>query len=208
MSILDEAISRHPVMPVLVIPDIKYAKPLAEALFVGGLTVFEVTLRTSCAPDAIARMKRAYPQAIVGAGTVINATDARVAKEAGADFVVSPGSSKALWQTCEILNMPLLPGFQSVSEAMFLMSLGANIGKFFPAESAGGIGFVKSIQGPLPEWRICPTGGVSEKNSRDYLALPNVPCVGGSWIAPISDIKLGLFSVILERAKIVSKFLD
>ncbi len=148
--VLHEALSRSPVMPVLVIPEISMAAPLAEALASGGLTVFEITLRTDCALDAMLAMKDAVPDALIGAGTVTSRDRMREAKDSGADFVVSPGTTQALWNASVEYQLPILPGFSSASEAMALMELGSQCGKFFPAEASGGVNYLKSLAGPLP----------------------------------------------------------
>lgn len=170
-----------PVIPVLVVEDASKAKPLAEALIRGGLSVLEVTLRTDAALDCIHEMSK-VPGAVVGAGTLLDPQDAAAAKAAGAVFGVSPGSTDELLDTCEDLDLPMLPGASTLSEIMHLKSRGYNMLKFFPAEAAGGIPMLKSIAGPIPQVSFCPTGGITHQSASNYLALPNVVCVGGSWI--------------------------
>ena len=199
--LLKEALERSPVIPVLVIPEISMAAPLAEALASGGLTVFEITLRTECALDAMIAMKKAIPHALIGAGTVTNTRRMSDAKEYGADFVVSPGSTCELWAASEVNQIPVLPGFSTASEAMRLMELGSPCGKFFPAEASGGVEYLKSLSGPLPQFSICPTGGIKADTASNYLACPNVVCVGGSWIAPADLLAAGDYSEIEERAR-------
>jgi 2-dehydro-3-deoxyphosphogluconate aldolase/(4S)-4-hydroxy-2-oxoglutarate aldolase len=199
--VLNEALSRSPVMPVLVIPEISMAAPLAEALASGGLTVFEITLRTDCALDAMVAMKDAVPDALIGAGTVTNADRVSEAKDYGADFVVSPGTIKALWDASIKHELPILPGFSSASEAMALMELGSQCGKFFPAEASGGVNYLKSLAGPLPDFLVCPTGGIKAEIAGNYLACPNVMCVGGSWIAPGDLLAQGDYAEIEARAR-------
>ena len=199
--VLHEALSRSPVMPVLVIPEISMAAPLAEALASGGLTVFEITLRTDCALDAMVAMKDAVPDALIGAGTVTDADRMREAKDYGADFVVSPGTTKALWDASIKHQLPILPGFSSASEAMTLMELGSHCGKFFPAEASGGVNYLKSLAGPLPNFLVCPTGGIKAVTAGNYLACPNVVCVGGSWIAPSDLLAQGDYLEIEARAR-------
>ncbi len=185
MSVMQDiaaVMTRGPVIPVIVIDDLADAVPLATALCKGGLSVLEVTLRTDCGLDAIREIKAALPDAVVGAGTVITAEDVRKAKGAGAEFLVSPGCTPSLLAAAKAENMPLLPGVNSPSEAMVLLEQGLECLKFFPAQAAGGVPMLKSIAGPLPQLKFCPTGGVSMANARDYLALPNVLCVGGSWM--------------------------
>ena len=199
--VLHEALSRSPVMPVLVIPEISMAAPLAEALASGGLTVFEITLRTNCALDAMVAMKAAVPDALIGAGTVTSRDRMREAKDSGADFVVSPGTTQALWNASLEYQLPILPGFSSASEAMALMELGSQCGKFFPAEASGGVNYLKSLAGPLPDFLVCPTGGIKAETAGNYLACPNVMCVGGSWIAPGDLLAQGNYAEIESRAR-------
>ncbi|MEK9670237.1 MAG: bifunctional 4-hydroxy-2-oxoglutarate aldolase/2-dehydro-3-deoxy-phosphogluconate aldolase, partial [Gammaproteobacteria bacterium] len=199
--VLHEALSRSPVMPVLVIPEISMAAPLAEALASGGLTVFEITLRTDCALDAMVAMKDAVPDALIGAGTVTSRDRMREARDSGADFVVSPGTTQALWNASVEYQLPILPGFSSASEAMALMGLGSQCGKFFPAEASGGVNYLKSLAGPLPDFLVCPTGGIKADTADDYLACPNVVCVGGSWIAPTDLLAQGDYAEIEARAR-------
>ena len=199
--VLHEALSRSPVMPVLVIPEISMAAPLAEALASGGLTVFEITLRTDCALDAMLAMKDAVPDALIGAGTVTSRDRMREARDSGADFVVSPGTTQALWNASVEYQLPILPGFSSASEAMALMELGSQCGKFFPAEASGGVNYLKSLAGPLPDFLVCPTGGIRAETAGNYLACPNVMCVGGSWIAPGDLLAQGDYMEIEARAR-------
>ena len=159
--VLQEALSRSPVMPVLVIPEISMAAPLAEALASGGLTVFEITLRTECALDAMVVMRDAVPEALIGAGTVTNVDRMRQANDCGADFVVSPGTTQMLWNASIEYQLPMLPGFSSASEAMVLKELGSHCGKFFPAETSGGVNYLKSLAGPLPDF-----SGVSNRRNQ------------------------------------------
>ncbi|RKT34276.1 2-dehydro-3-deoxyphosphogluconate aldolase/(4S)-4-hydroxy-2-oxoglutarate aldolase [Roseovarius halotolerans] len=172
-----------PVIPVLVIEDATQAAPLAQALVAGGLPVLEVTLRTPAALEAIAAVSK-VKGAIVGAGTVLTPEDALAARAAGAQFAVSPGSTPRLLEACEALDLPLLPGAVTATEAMLLLERGYDMLKFFPAEASGGIAILKALAGPLPNVSFCPTGGVSLANAGDYLRLPNTVCVGGSWVAP------------------------
>lgn len=189
-----------PVIPVLVIENPAQARPLAEALVAGGLPVLEVTLRTPCALEAIAEMA-AVPGARVGAGTVLSAADARRAREAGATFAVSPGATGALLAACTAEALPLLPGAATASEVMALLESGYSTLKFFPAGPAGGPALLKALHGPLPQARFCPTGGVSATNAGDYLALANVACVGGSWVAPASLMAQGDWAGIEALAR-------
>ena len=170
-----------PVIPVIVVRDLAHARPLAEALVAGGLPVLEVTLRTPVAIDAIRAMAE-VEGGVVGAGTLITPADVRAAKEAGALFGVSPGVTPALVDACEAEELPLLAGTATVSEAMAMLARGYEVAKFFPAEANGGAAALKSFAGPLPQVGFCPTGGVTPQNAPDYLGLPNVLCVGGSWV--------------------------
>ncbi|MCC0078539.1 MAG: bifunctional 4-hydroxy-2-oxoglutarate aldolase/2-dehydro-3-deoxy-phosphogluconate aldolase [Rhodobacter sp.] len=177
-----------PVIPVLVIDDPAHAEPLARALVAGGLPVLEVTLRTPCALDAISAMAR-VPGARVGAGTVLSAHDAERARAAGATFAVSPGATPALIGACTALDLPLLPGAATATEVMTLLEQGYRMMKLFPAGPAGGAALLKALNGPLPMARFCPTGGIDAGNAGAYLALPNVVCVGGSWVAPAAALR-------------------
>ncbi|MDQ7080561.1 MAG: bifunctional 4-hydroxy-2-oxoglutarate aldolase/2-dehydro-3-deoxy-phosphogluconate aldolase [Paracoccaceae bacterium] len=189
-----------PVIPVLVIEDAATARPLAEALVAGGLPVLEVTLRTPAALAAIAAM-RAVKGAIVGAGTLVSQNDVRKAHEAGASFGVSPGATDDLLQAATAMGMPLLPGAATASEAMSLLARGYDMLKFFPAEGAGGTAALKSLAGPLPQISFCPTGGITPDNAAAYLALPNVACVGGSWVAPRDPVRRGDWDAIRSLAR-------
>ena len=171
-----------PVIPVIVIEDIEDAVPLAQALVNGGLKVLEVTLRTEFGLEAISRIKKKVSGAIVGAGTVITPEDLEKSIAAGSEFLVSPGCTDSLINAALKGSVPLLPGVATPSEAMTLLSKGISHMKFFPAQAAGGIPMLKSIAGPLPQIKFCPTGGINEANAADFLALPNVLCVGGTWM--------------------------
>ena len=189
-----------PVIPVLVIHDIAHARPLAEALVAGGLPVLEVTLRTEAALGAITAMAE-VPGAVVGAGTVLGAAQMQAAKAAGARFAVSPGATPALIDAARAEGVPLLPGAQTCSEVMTLLELGYNVQKFFPAEAIGGAEALKSIGGPLPQVTFCPTGGITLGRAPDYLRLPNVACVGGSWVAPASALAKGDWDAVTALAR-------
>jgi len=181
---VEQVMTAAPVVPVMVIEKLEHAVPLAQALTKGGLKALEITLRTPVALDAIRAIKEAMPEAMVGAGTIVSERDLDAALEAGASFLVSPGTTPALADAAANCGVPMLPGVASPSEAMVLLEKGFTHLKFFPAEAAGGVPMLKSIGGPLPQLTFCPTGGISVNNARDYLALPNVACVGGSWMAP------------------------
>ncbi len=196
-----------PIVPVLVVEDAEQARPLAEALVAGGLPALEVTLRTPAALDAIRAMAD-IPGGVVGAGTLVTPEDVRAAKEAGAQFGVSPGATDALIAACEAEGLPLLPGAATASEAMRLLEQGYDMLKFFPAEASGGAPALKAIGAPLPQITFCPTGGVSPSNARDYLSLSNVVCAGGSWVAPKEMVVNGDWAGIQALAREASKLMD
>jgi 2-dehydro-3-deoxyphosphogluconate aldolase / (4S)-4-hydroxy-2-oxoglutarate aldolase len=181
---VEQVMTAAPVVPVMVIDDLKHAVPLARALTQGGLKALEITLRTPVALDAIKAIKEAMPEAMVGAGTIVCPQDLEAALEAGASFLVSPGATPLLADVAATCGVPMLPGVATPSEAMQLLEKGFTHLKFFPAEAAGGVAMLKSIGGPLPQITFCPTGGINLSNAREYLALTNVACIGGSWMAP------------------------
>jgi 2-dehydro-3-deoxyphosphogluconate aldolase/(4S)-4-hydroxy-2-oxoglutarate aldolase len=189
-----------PVIPVIVVEDAETAAPLARALVAGGLPVLEVTLRTPAALDAIRRMAD-VPGGVVGAGTLLTPADVRAAKAAGATFGVSPGVTDMLVAACEAEDLPLLGGVATVTEAMRLLERGYDAAKFFPAEPNGGVPALKAFAGPLPQMAFCPTGGVSPGNAAAYLALPNVLCVGGSWVADPKLVRAGRWDEIEALAR-------
>ncbi|MEU0894880.1 bifunctional 4-hydroxy-2-oxoglutarate aldolase/2-dehydro-3-deoxy-phosphogluconate aldolase [Streptomyces massasporeus] len=179
-SVLDLA----PVVPVVVIEDAGDAVPLARALVAGGLPAIEVTLRTPAALEAIREIAREVPGAVVGAGTVIRPGQVAEAVAAGSRFLVSPGWTDGLLDAMRASGVPFLPGVSTASEVVALLERGVREMKFFPAQAAGGTAYLKSLSGPLPQARFCPTGGIGPASAPDYLALPNVGCVGGSWMLP------------------------
>ena len=193
-----------PVMPVIVIDSADQAEPLADALLAGGIRTAEITLRTPAAIKAIEKMARNCPDITVGAGTVRTARDVQIAADAGSRFVVSPGTTSSILEGCQSAGLPLLPGAASVSEMMALAEQGYSVQKFFPANAAGGISFIKSLSSPLPDLTFCPTGGITEITAPDWLALPNIVCVGGSWIAPQALIESGDFAEITNRARVAA----
>ena len=198
---LRQIMTRARVLPVLKIADADHAVPLARALAAGGLSVLEVTLRTEAALDAIERIARAVPEVTIGAGTLTRPEDfARVAA-AGGSFAVSPGFSPRLADAARDAGLPFLPGVMTPSEAMAARDHGCDSLKLFPAVPAGGLALLKAIRGPLPELAFCPTGGLGPNNFREYLELPNVLCVGGSWVAPSSAVADGDWSRITELAR-------
>jgi 2-dehydro-3-deoxyphosphogluconate aldolase/(4S)-4-hydroxy-2-oxoglutarate aldolase len=201
---INDVMNTSPVMPVMVINQIEQAVPLARALVEGGLKVLEITLRTPVALECIRRIKAEVPGAIVGAGTIINTQTLDQAIAAGAEFIVSPGVTPSLLDAALSSGIPTLPGVITPSEVMRLLEKGITAMKFFPAEAAGGIPMLKSIGGPLPQVTFCPTGGVNPKNAPDYLALSNVACVGGSWMAPAELVDAGDWAEITRRAAVAA----
>ena len=173
-----------PVIPVIVLHDVTHAVPLARALVSGGIRMLEVTLRTPQALACMEAIARDVPEAVIGAGTVRSAADAQACAMAGARFAVSPGYTHAVGKACHDLGLPLLPGVATGSEIMAAQEDGYTELKFFPAMQAGGIAMLKAWQGPFGDVKFCPTGGVTPQNAKEFLALPNVQCVGGSWLVP------------------------
>ncbi|HPQ97030.1 MAG: bifunctional 4-hydroxy-2-oxoglutarate aldolase/2-dehydro-3-deoxy-phosphogluconate aldolase [Thiothrix sp.] len=199
MSKILQVCQQAPVIPVLVLEQRGQARPLAEALVRGGLPVLEVTLRTPVALDAI-RAMREVEGSVVGAGTVLTEQDVRAVKAAGADFIVSPGATERLLKAAQDAGLPLLPGAATGSEVMYLLEQGLDVLKLFPAEAVGGMALLRSLHGPLPQVSFCPTGGIGAGNAAAYLALPNVVCVGGSWVAPRAMLEAGDWAGIEQLA--------
>jgi 2-dehydro-3-deoxyphosphogluconate aldolase/(4S)-4-hydroxy-2-oxoglutarate aldolase len=179
-----ELFAMGPIVPVLVIDKVEDALPIAEALLTAGIKVLEVTLRTPAALDVISIIAKELPEAIVGSGTVANRHHLQQSIDAGAKFAISPGLTPDLLQAGNESSIALIPGISSVSDLMGAYDLGYDHLKFFPAEASGGVNAIKSIGGPFPDITFCPTGGINLKNVRDYLALSNVACCGGSWLVP------------------------
>ena len=199
MNTLD-LVTHGPVIPVIVIDRLEDAVPLAQALVAGGVKVLEVTLRTPVALDAIRAMAQ-VPGAIVGAGTIRSAADARAAKAAGAVFGVSPGYTAEVGAACREVSLPLLPGVATASEVMAAQADGIHFLKFFPATAAGGIPLLKALAGPFPDVVFCPTGGISLQTAPDFLGLPNVKVCGGSWLTPADAVKSGDWARITRLAQ-------
>jgi 2-dehydro-3-deoxyphosphogluconate aldolase/(4S)-4-hydroxy-2-oxoglutarate aldolase len=197
---LTAVLRRAPVVPVLIVDRAADAEPLGRALVAGGLPALEVTLRTPAALDAI-RAMAGIEGGVVGAGTILDVEQAKAAVSAGAKFLVSPGCTPALLAAVKELGVPLLPGVATVSEAMMAREQGFTVLKFFPAGPAGGPTYLRALASPLADVLFCPTGGVGLDNARDYLKLPNVICVGGSWVAPADAIKAGDFARIEQLAR-------
>ena len=190
-----------PMIPVIVIEDVAHAVPLARALVAGGIKVLEVTLRTPVALEAIREIIANVPGAIVGAGTLRTPADVDACLAAGCAFGVSPGAPTALMQAVAANKFPFLPGCASPTEAMTLAEQGHEVLKFFPASAAGGVPMLKALSGPLADVKFCPTGGISLNNAKEYLALPNVVTVGGSWVAPVDHMVAGKWDAIEELAR-------
>lgn len=197
----EEVLSLGPVVPVIVIEDIKDAVPLAKALVAGGVKVLEVTLRTACGLDAIKKIIAEVPEAVVGAGTVTSVAQLKEVTAAGVEFIITPGCTPEILKAAVAGTVPVIPGVATITELMTAKEAGLTAFKFFPAEINGGIGALKAFAGPIPDAKFCPTGGINLKNYRDYLALNNVLCVGGSWFVPTDVIAKGDFAAITELAK-------
>jgi 2-dehydro-3-deoxyphosphogluconate aldolase / (4S)-4-hydroxy-2-oxoglutarate aldolase len=190
-----------PVIPVIVLADVAHAVPMARALLAGGIRMLEITLRTAQALAGMEAIARDVPEAVVGAGTVRSAADAQAAALAGARFAVSPGYTHAVGQACRDLGLPLLPGVATGSEIMQCQQDGLSELKFFPAMQAGGVAMLKAWSGPFSDVRFCPTGGVTAGNAPELLALPNVVCVGGSWLVPPDALAAGDWARITRLAQ-------
>ena len=189
-----------PVIPVIVLTDVAHAVLVARALLAGGIRMLEVTLRTPQALACIEAIARDVPEAVVGAGTVRSAQDAQASAAAGASFIVSPGYTQALAQACRDVRLPLLPGVATGSEIMMAQADGLSELKFFPAMQSGGPAMLKAWNGPFGDVRFCPTGGVTAANAMDFLSLPNVVCVGGSWLTPADALARGNWAQITALA--------
>lgn len=198
--------ARAPVIPVLTIENRGRAVPLARALVKGGLSVLEITLRTDAALGALEAIVAEVPEAVVGAGTVLNAAQMEQVQRAGARFAVSPGCTPALASAARSVGLPFLPGVQTVSEAMALAEQGFRLLKFFPADNAGGIAWLKAVAAPLAGLGFCPTGGVTAEGAPAYLALANVVCVGGSWVTPRAAVASGDWATV-ERLAVAASAL-
>lgn len=183
-----DVVADAPVIPVIVVEDVRLAVPMAQALVAGGIRMLEITLRTPQALAAIEAIAQAVPEAVVGAGTARRPEDVRDAANAGARFVVSPGYTSAVGQACRAAGLALLPGVATGSEIMAAQADGWKVLKFFPATAAGGAPLLKAWHGPFHDVQFCPTGGINTGNAAEFLALPNVACVGGSWLTPAQAI--------------------
>jgi len=198
---LVELFALAPVIPVITIEDAAQAAPLARALVAGGLPVIEITLRTDAAVEAARAIIAEVPDAVVGIGTVLTPADLQRAAKLGAAFAISPGMSSELLDAAAAGDLPFAPGIQTPSDVIACVTRGYDLVKFFPAVPAGGLAALNALSGPFPTVRYCPTGGIGEANVAQWLAHPKVVAVGGSWIAPASDIKAGAWSAIEQRAR-------
>ncbi|PXY93561.1 bifunctional 4-hydroxy-2-oxoglutarate aldolase/2-dehydro-3-deoxy-phosphogluconate aldolase [Gilliamella apis] len=197
----EEILTLGPVVPVIVIERLEDAVPLAKALIAGGVKVLEVTLRTECALDAIKKIIKEVPEAVVGAGTVTTVEQLKQATEAGVEFIITPGITDSILKAAVEGTVPVIPGIATISELLTAQEYGLTALKFFPAEVNGGVAALKAFAGPCGYMKFCPTGGVNPKNYRDYLALDNVLCVGGTWFIPTDAIAKGDFAKITKMAK-------
>jgi len=196
-----DVVELSPVVPVVVIEDAGTAVPLAQALLRGGVGVIEITLRTPAGLESIERVAREVPGMLVGAGTVVSPGQVQAVAEAGAAFLVTPGAPDALLEAALEPGLPLLAGASTITEMMRLAERGLEVMKFFPAEASGGRDYLAAVAGPLPQLRFCPTGGITAANAGDYLALPSVACVGGSWLTPSSAVREERWDVVEELAR-------
>ncbi|QMT33609.1 bifunctional 4-hydroxy-2-oxoglutarate aldolase/2-dehydro-3-deoxy-phosphogluconate aldolase [Conchiformibius steedae DSM 2580] len=196
-----EVLSLSPVMPVLAVEDADVAADLAQALYNGGIRTLEITLRTPCALAAISRIRQVLPDAVVGAGTVLDETQLRAAVDAGAQFVISPGIYPAFAEAAARAAVPVIPGVATAGELMLALAHGLDTCKLFPAEVVGGRALLQAWHGPFPQAMFCPTGGISAATAPDYLRLPNVLCVGGSWLAPKAAVAARDWETISRLAR-------
>ena len=197
---VDALLGLSPVVPVVVLRDVEHAVPVARALARGGVPVVELTLRTPVALEALRLIAQEVPEVVVGAGTVTTPAQAEAAAEAGARFLVTPGTTPTLLEAALATGLALLPGAATVSEALALRERGLSALKLFPAEASGGRAFLSAVAGPLPDVRWCPTGGISVASAPEYLALPTVACVGGSWLTPAASLAEGDWAVVEHLA--------
>jgi 2-dehydro-3-deoxyphosphogluconate aldolase/(4S)-4-hydroxy-2-oxoglutarate aldolase len=198
---VQKMLAGNPVIPVITLDQVEDAVPLANALVAGGLKVLEVTLRTEAAVEGIRQIIKHVPEAIVGTGTVCSEEQIKLSEDLGCQFMISPGATDKLLSTGSQSSVPFLPGISTVSELMRGMEYGLENFKFFPAEAAGGAPVMKAMAGPFPNIKFCPTGGIGLDNALDYLTLPNVMCVGGSWIAKPQDIREKRWDAIEQLAR-------
>lgn len=195
------------ILPVVTVNSVDQAKRLADALLAGGLTSIELTLRTPVALDALAALKRSMPDIVIGAGTVLSGEQMRQSIDAGADFLVTPGTPAALADALADSTVPVIPGGSTPSEFLALLDRGYRACKLFPANAVGGLAMIKGLAGPLGELMLCPTGGITEANAADFLAQPNVLCVGGSWMVPQAWIAEGDFGKVTTASRDAAKII-
>lgn len=195
-----DLLSISPVVPVVVIDDVADAVPLARALARGGVRIMEITLRTGAGLGAIERVAAEVPETMVGAGTVTTPDEAEAALKAGSRFLVTPGATDRLLTAVLDTGLPILAGASTLTEILRLREHGQQAVKFFPAEAAGGTAYLSAVAGPVPDVRFCPTGGITPRNAGEYLALPNVGCVGGSWLTPRAQVRAGEWAAIERLA--------
>jgi len=205
MTPIRDILAASPVMPVIVLDRVDDAVPLAKALVSGGIRVLEVTMRTAVALDCVRAIRAAVPDAIVGVGTITSIADMDAAREAGAAFGVSPGTTSALLAHAAKMAFPFLPGTMTPSDVMRALDADFSAMKLFPAKQAGGVEMLKALAGPFPHVMFCPTGGVDVESAPIYLALPNVACVGGSWLAPAALVANKDWNEITHRAQAASR---
>ncbi|MDF7667100.1 bifunctional 4-hydroxy-2-oxoglutarate aldolase/2-dehydro-3-deoxy-phosphogluconate aldolase [Orbaceae bacterium ESL0727] len=197
----EEILTMGPVVPVIVIERLDDAVPLAKALVAGGVKVLEVTLRTECSLDAIKKIIKEVPEAIVGAGTVTTVEQLKQVTDAGVEFIITPGITESILKAAVAGSVPVIPGIATISELLTAQQYGLTALKFFPAEINGGVAALKAFSGPCGYMKFCPTGGINQKNYHDYLALKNVLCVGGTWFIPTDAIANGDFAKITQLAQ-------
>ncbi len=197
---IDAMLAHVPVMPVMTVSDPEEAVGLGKALAAGGITVLEITMRTAAALDCVRALREALPECVVGAGTVLSERQLSEALEAGAQFIVTPGTTPKMAAALFAAPVPAFPGCATVSEMLMLQAAGFDRLKFFPAEAAGGVAYLKSVAAPVPQVKFCPTGGIDALKAISYLALPNVICVGGSWLAPAAAVKARDWQAITDIA--------
>jgi 2-dehydro-3-deoxyphosphogluconate aldolase / (4S)-4-hydroxy-2-oxoglutarate aldolase len=208
MRSIEDVLGLAPVVPVVVVDDAADAVPLARALVDGGLPAIEVTLRTAAAFTAIERIADEVPDAVVGAGTILSARDVAAATAAGARFLVSPGTTPALLDAMEEADVPFLPGVSTASDVVGLLERDIGVAKLFPAEAVGGVATLRALAGPFPDVRFCPTGGINLERAPAYLALPNVACVGGSWMLPRDAVRSGHWATVTRLARAAAALRD
>jgi 2-dehydro-3-deoxyphosphogluconate aldolase/(4S)-4-hydroxy-2-oxoglutarate aldolase len=201
VSSVDDVLSISPVVPVVVVEDVADAVPLAQALLRGGIGVIEITLRTPAGLAAIERVTTEVPGMVVGAGTVVTPQQVEDVVRTGVQFLATPGTPDGLLRSALACGVPLLAGASTITEMMRLAENGLPAMKFFPAEASGGTAYLAAVAGPLPRLRFCPTGGITVGSAADYLALPSVACVGGSWLTPRSAVREGAWDVVEELAR-------